>query len=82
MYIANIETTGGYLSGEVKLAASLRLLAGGDSYDIAVIFDINSNYFNELLHYDMKHLVIQTGIDNLNIINYLGDKEHMARISK
>ena len=36
MYIANVETTGGYISGEVKLAASLRLLAGGYSFDLAV----------------------------------------------
>ena len=43
MYIANIETTGDYIAGEVKLAASFRLLASDDLYNLAVIFDINSN---------------------------------------
>ena len=82
MYIANVETTGGYISGKVKLAASLRLLACGDSYDFAVIFNINSNYVNEILHYVMKYWVIQTGIVDRNIIKYLRDKEHMARVNK
>ena len=33
MYDANVATTGGYIAGEVKLAITLRLLAGGDAYD-------------------------------------------------
>ena len=37
MYDANVKATGGYISGEVKLAIALRMLAGGDSYDLAVI---------------------------------------------
>ena len=74
MYNENVETTGGYISGEVKLAASLRLLADGDSYNIAIIFDINSNYVNKILHYVMKNWAIQTGIGDFNIIKYLGIK--------
>ena len=38
LYHANCATTGGYISGEIKLAISLRILAGGDPLDIAVIY--------------------------------------------
>ena len=48
---ANSETIGGYIDGEVKIAISLRLLEGVDAYDIAVIFDINSDYCNKILYY-------------------------------
>ena len=44
MYDANCKTTGGYISGEVKLAVTLRLLAGGDALDLGLIFDIGSNH--------------------------------------
>ena len=38
---AQIKTSGGYISGEVKLAISIRILAGGDPYDIGVLYDIS-----------------------------------------
>ena len=41
MYDANEKTSGGYISGEVKLGITLRLLAGGDAFDLGIIFDIH-----------------------------------------
>ena len=41
IHYAHCHTTGGYISGEVKLAITLRLLAGGDALDLAVIFDVS-----------------------------------------
>ena len=32
MYDANVLAKGGYISGEVKLSITLRILAGGDAY--------------------------------------------------
>ena len=40
MFTANKKTTGGYLSGEIRVAIALRVLAGGSKFDIAAIFDI------------------------------------------
>ena len=40
MYDAHCISTGGYVSGEVKLAITLRLLAGGDALDLGILFDI------------------------------------------
>ena len=41
MYAAQAATSGGYISGEIKLAITLRLLAGGDALDLADLFDIS-----------------------------------------
>ena len=37
---ADMAKCGRFISGEIKLAINIRLLAGGDSLDIGVIFDI------------------------------------------
>ena len=37
MYDAHVCTSGGYVSGEVKLGIALRLLAGGNAIDLGVI---------------------------------------------
>ena len=39
MFNANEATTGGYLSGEVSVAITLRVLAGGSKFDIGALFD-------------------------------------------
>ena len=51
MFDAHLLTSGGYISGEVKLAVTLRLLAGGSCYDLGVIFDITPNYCNKIMFY-------------------------------
>ncbi len=37
---AHEHTTGGFVSGEVKLALTLWLLAGGSYMDLALLFDV------------------------------------------
>ena len=81
MYDANVKATGGYISGEVKLAIALRMLAGGDSYDLAVIFDVHYDHCNRILQEVLVNWVIKTGIGDLNMVKYLGDKEAMSRAS-
>ena len=41
MFRANMKTTGGYLSGEIRVATALRLLGGGSFLDISTIFDVS-----------------------------------------
>ena len=41
-YRVNIQTTGGYIRGEVKLAITLWLLAGGNSLDLGALLDIST----------------------------------------
>ena len=55
MFDAHEYTSGGYISGETKLAITLRLLAGGDSYDLGVIFDISYKHCEKILYYVLLH---------------------------
>ena len=50
LHDTNVETTGGFISGKVKLAIAIRLLASGDAYDLAVIFYVHFNHCKIILH--------------------------------
>ena len=39
-----MHTSGGYISGKIKVAMTLRLLAGGDAIDFGAIFGISFNW--------------------------------------
>ena len=44
MYDASVKETDGCIAEEIKLAIAIRLLAGGDAFDLAVIFDVYYNH--------------------------------------
>ena len=44
MYKANQAILGGFITGEVKLAIAIILLAGVDTLDLAVIFDVSPTH--------------------------------------
>ena len=74
MYDANVKATGGYISGEVKVAIALRLLAGGDALDLSVMFDVSCDHCNMILYQVLLHWIIKPNIGKLNMKKYLGDK--------
>ena len=45
MFNAHEHTSGCYISGGTKMTVALQLLAGRDSYDLGVIFDITSKHY-------------------------------------
>ena len=81
MYEANTKTTGGYISGEVKLAITLRRLAGGDALDLGVIFDVQTDHCNKIMYEVLLKWIMKTDIGDLNMSKYLGDKQAMAKVS-
>ena len=81
MYDANSLTTAGYVSGEIKLAITIRLLAGGDSYDLAVIFDIYPTHIHKIFEEVIREWIIKPNIGNINILEYLNDEEAMDEVS-
>ena len=81
MYDAHCKSTGGYVAGEVKLAITIILLGGGDSYDLSVIFDVHFYYVNMILNHVLFKQVIQTRIGDLNIEKYIGDKDAVVYVS-
>ena len=47
MYDTNVVTIGGFISVEVKSGITIRLLAGGDVYDLSVMFDVHFDHFKK-----------------------------------
>ena len=50
IYQANCDTTGDFISGEVKLAITIHMLAGGDFLDLGIMFDISSSHCKTIMY--------------------------------
>ena len=81
MQYANIATTGGYISGEVKVAITLRLLAGGDALDLGVIFDVSSSWCNIIMYEVIQEWIIPAKLGGIDIASYLEDEAAMLKVS-
>ena len=82
IYNANCETTGGFISGEVKMGITIRLLAGGDPLDLAIVFDVSSCHTKTIMYYVINKWIIPSKIGDIDMKSYLEDEEAMARVSK
>ena len=82
VYDANVLATGGYISGEVKLAITIRLLAGGDALDLAIIFDICPSYLQIIMKDVLANWIIKPNIGKINMLKYLNNFEAMSKVSK
>ena len=47
---AHEESTGGFVSGEIKIALTLRLLDGGSYLDLALLFEMGCTYSYVVFH--------------------------------
>ena len=67
IYEANCVTTAGYISGEIKLAVTIRLLAGGDALDLAVIFDIYPTHILKIFQEVLSEWIIDPNLGQMDI---------------
>ena len=81
MHIAHTATSGGYLSGEVKLAITLCMLAGGSALDLAALFDVSSSHCQALFIDVLQSWIIKTNIGEIDVESYLDDVSAMRRVS-
>ena len=56
LHNVHVKTSGGYISGEVKLVISIWILAGGDPFDICDIFYIYPSWCTEIFINVMKKI--------------------------
>ena len=82
MYKANVQTTGGYIAGEVKLAITLRILGGGNALDIAVIFDVYPRHIRTIVYNVLRDWIKGPNIGGINMSKYLDDVEAIDSVSK
>ncbi|KAL3805723.1 hypothetical protein ACHAW5_003832 [Stephanodiscus triporus] len=74
--------TGGIICGEVKLAITLRMLAGGSYLDLGLIFGTGSTYPYAIF----RHVIIQWICDdklvNISGIDFCKDEERMNAVAR
>ena len=81
IYKAHARTSGGFLSGEMKLAISLIMLAGGRPLDLAILFDVSESHCKTIFINVLKNWIIKTNIGKINIESYLNDDKAMKRVA-
>ena len=81
MHQAHVDTCGGYVSGEVKLGITLRMLAGGDSLDLGAIFDISVSHIRAIFIDVVEHWIVDNNIGNINMAAYLDNPEALTKVS-
>ena len=82
MHLAHEQSCGGYISGETKLAITLRILAGGDPCDLAVLFDITALYCNQIMLFVLKNWINATNIGCIDMHSYLKDLSKLSIVSE
>ena len=78
---AHGKSTGGFVSGEVKLALTLRLLAGGTYMDLALLYEVGMTYAYEILHEVVYNWINDERLIIINGEDYLNDDKRMATVA-
>jgi hypothetical protein len=73
IYVAHQSTSGGYISGEVKLALTLRMLAGGSYLDLSLIFHCRDTYVTTIFHEVVNNWICHNDVIPLPNESYFDD---------
>ena len=77
MFKAHMQTTGGYMNGETKLAMTIRLMAGGSYMDIAALYCCGYLHTNEIFHATLKEWICNEKVLKFEGLEYLDNDESM-----
>ena len=78
---AHVQSTGGFVSGEVKLALTLRLLAGGTYMNLALLYEVGMTYACKILHNVVCNWINDDRLANINGEDYLNEDRRMAKVA-
>ena len=76
---AQEKTSGGFICGEVRLALTLRLLAGSSYLDADDIFHVKPNHTYARMHYVLENWICNDDVIVIDIMSYLNDEEEMNK---
>jgi hypothetical protein len=78
---AHRKSTGGFISGEIKLALTLRLLAGGSYMDLSLLFETSFSYCYKIFHYVIQNWINNDNFIKINGADYLNDEDRMKKVA-
>ena len=77
-----VKSTGGFISGEVKLALALRLLLAGGTYmDLTLLYEVEMTYAYEILHGAVYNWIYDDRLVNINGEYDLNDNKQMTKVA-
>ncbi|KAL7545061.1 hypothetical protein ACHAWF_014107 [Thalassiosira exigua] len=75
------ESTGGFICGEIKLALTLRLLAGGSYLDLALLFECGWSHAYNIFHEVLEKWILDDKFVQMNGVEYCTDVERMKNVA-
>ena len=73
--------SGGFISGEIKLAITIRMLAGRSSLDLAVLFGVSVSHCQTVFIKVLTDWIIKLNIGQIDIESYLSNNDAMKRVA-
>ena len=80
IHTAHKKSTGGYISGEIKLALTLRLLAGGSYLDLELLFEVSFSYSYQIFHHLLDNLILTEDFMDIKGLDYIEDEASMDEV--
>ena len=80
MLIAHTAKNGDYIPGEVKVAMTLRILAGASYLDMFLWFNVNPDYVREMTHKVRKHWFCNDAVMAIDFYKVMDDSQATNRI--
>ena len=78
---AHAESTGGFISGEIKLALTLRILAGGTYLDLALLFEIGFSYSYDIFHSVISEWILDDRLVKIDGAEYFSDIDRTSAVA-
>ena len=79
---AHQQSTGGYISGEAKIAITMRVLGGGSFMDMALIFGISFNHAHKIVAYTVENWFLHPCFYPIDGIKYCCDDIQLQEVAK
>ena len=81
MLIANESTTGGFISGEIKLATALRVVGGGSLLDMVILFDTSFGTAYKMFHHVVANWLSHELFYPIDGIEYCSNDARMESVA-
>ena len=81
IFVAHDSSTGGVISGEVKLALTLRILGGATYMDMAMVFDISFNHAHKIFKQVVLDWLTNESFYPINGVEYCNDDAMMSEVA-
>lgn len=81
IFLAHAASTGGFVSGEIKLGLTLRILGGGTYMDMAMIFETSFNHAHKIFKHVVVEWLCHKAFYPINGIQYCSNEEQMRDVA-